>query len=88
MLYAPGLRDLDQIRAVCSAVSKPVNVLAGAAFTLADLEAAGAKRLSVGSALARLAYGAMIRAAKEMREHGTFTYAQNAAGFAELEGYF
>lgn len=88
VLYAPGLRDLDQIRAVCSAVSKPVNVLAGAAFTLADLEAAGAKRLSVGSALARLAYGALIRAAKEMREHGTFTYAQNAAGFAELEGYF
>ena len=88
VLYAPGLRNLDQIRAVCSAVSKPVNVLAGASFSLADLEAAGAKRISIGSGLARLAYGAVIHAAKEMREKGTFTFAGNAASFAEIEGYF
>jgi 2-methylisocitrate lyase-like PEP mutase family enzyme len=88
VLYAPGLRNLDQIRAVCSAVSRPVNVLVGASFGLAELEAAGAKRLSIGSGLARLAYGAVIQAAKEMREKGTFTFAGNAASFAEIEGYF
>ena len=88
VLYAPGIRGLDQIRAVCSAVSKPVNVLAGGSLGLADLEAAGAKRLSVGSGLARAAYGGFIQAAKEMREHGTFTFARNATSFAEIEGYF
>jgi 2-methylisocitrate lyase-like PEP mutase family enzyme len=91
VLYAPGLRDLDQIRAVCQAVSKPVNVLvglAGASFGVADLEAAGAKRLSIGSGLARLAYGRLIQAAKEMRAYGTFTFAPNAASFADIEGYF
>ena len=88
VLYAPGLRNLDDIRAVCSAVSKPVNVLVGAGAKLADLEAAGAKRLSIGSGLARLAYGAVIQAGKEMRENGTFTFAENAASFAEIEGYF
>jgi 2-methylisocitrate lyase-like PEP mutase family enzyme len=88
VLYAPGLRDLDQVRAVCAAVSKPVNVLVGASFALADLEAAGAKRLSVGSGLARLAYGSLIGAAREMRQTGTFTFAQNAAGFAEIEAKF
>lgn len=88
VLYAPGLRGLDQIRAVCSTVSKPVNVLAGGSLGLADLEAAGAKRLSIGSGLARVAYGSFIQAAKEMRENGTFTFARNAASFAEIEGYF
>lgn len=88
VLYAPALRNLDQIRAVCSAVSKPVNVLVNAGSTLADLEAAGAKRLSLGSGLACLAYGSVIQAAKEMRENGTFTYARNAASFAEIQGYF
>ena len=88
VLYAPGLRGLDQIRAVCSAVSKPVNVLAGGSLGFAELEAAGAKRLSVGSGLARVAYGSFIQAAKEMRENGTFTFARNAASFAEIEGYF
>ena len=88
VLYAPALRNLDQIRAVCSAVSKPVNVLAGASATLAELEAAGVKRISIGSHLARLAYGDVIQAAKEMRERGTFTFAKNAANTAEIEGYF
>ena len=88
VLYAPALGSLDQIRTVCSAVSKPVNVLVGAKATLADLEAAGAKRLSVGSGLARLAYGSVIQAAKEMRENGTFTFAGNAAKTADIEGHF
>lgn len=88
VLYAPGLCDLDQVRAVCAAVSKPVNVLAGASFALADLEAAGAKRLSVGSGLARLAYGSLIQAAKDMRKTGSFAFARNAASFAEIEASF
>jgi 2-methylisocitrate lyase-like PEP mutase family enzyme len=89
VLYAPGLRDLDQIRAVCAAVAKPVNVLMpGAALSLADLAAAGAKRISVGSALARLAYGSLIRAGKQMRDAGSFAFAADAAGFAEIEGHF
>lgn len=88
VLYAPGLRDLEAIRTVCSSVTKPVNVimgLPGASFSVAELEAAGVKRISVGSALARLAYGAVATAAQEMREQGTFTFADGIIGFAPLE---
>lgn len=91
VLYAPGLRDLEQIRTVCAAVSRPVNIvmgLAGATFSLAELSAAGVKRISVGACLARVAYGSLIRAAGEMSEHGTFGFAGQAAGFTEIEGYF
>lgn len=90
-LYAPGLDDLDTIRAVCAAATRPVNVvmgLPGAAFGVAELAEAGVRRISVGSALARLAYGAFVDAAREMQAHGTFGFAQRAMGFAELEGFF
>lgn len=88
VLYAPGLRDLETIRTVCLAVTKPVNVimgLPGATFSVADLEAAGVRRISVGSALARLAFGAVATAAREMRDQGTFTFADGVIGFAALE---
>ncbi|TCN33964.1 isocitrate lyase/PEP mutase family protein [Sinorhizobium americanum] len=91
VLYAPGLADLNSIRDVCDALTKPVNVvmgMPGATFSLADLAEAGAKRISVGSALARLAYGEMVDAAREMRSQGTFRFSEKAMGFAELEGYF
>ncbi|MEM7225206.1 MAG: isocitrate lyase/phosphoenolpyruvate mutase family protein [Pseudomonadota bacterium] len=91
VLYAPGLRDLATIREVCGALERPVNVvmgLPGATFGLAELAEAGVKRVSVGSALARLAFGAVIEAAKEMAGAGSFTYSDRAAGFAEIEGYF
>jgi 2-methylisocitrate lyase-like PEP mutase family enzyme len=91
VLYAPGLPDLEAIRAVCRAVSRPVNVvmgLPGTVFTVGELAAAGVKRISVGSALARLAYGSFVRAAREIAEKGSFTFAADAMGFAELEGYF
>ncbi len=91
VLFAPGLRDLAAIRTVCSAVSKPVNVimgLPGTTFGLAELAQAGAKRISVGSALARLAYGSLVDAAREMLADGTFRFSQRAIGFAELDGYF
>jgi len=91
VLYAPGLRDLDTIRTVCESVSRPVNVLMGmpgANFGVADLAAAGARRISVGSALSRAALGGFLRAAREMQEFGTFTFANDAAGFAEIEAFF
>ncbi|HXZ00073.1 MAG TPA: isocitrate lyase/phosphoenolpyruvate mutase family protein [Stellaceae bacterium] len=85
VLYAPGLPSLDAIRAVCAAVTKPVNVIAGMRlFTVAELAEAGVKRISVGSLLSRAAYGAFLRAAREVKEHGTFTFAQDAVPFAEI----
>jgi 2-methylisocitrate lyase-like PEP mutase family enzyme len=91
VLYAPGLRDLEAIRTVCAALKKPVNVvmgLPGAAFTVRELAEAGVKRISVGSALARLAYGACIAAAEEIAATGSFTALSNAIGFAALEDRF
>ena len=91
VLFAPGLRDLESIRLVCGSVSKPVNVimgLPGMTFSLGELAEAGAKRISVGSALARLAYGSLIDAAEEMRDGGAFGFSQRAIGFAELDEMF
>jgi 2-methylisocitrate lyase-like PEP mutase family enzyme len=90
VLYAPGLRDLDAIRTVCEAVAKPVNVimgLAGAPFSVDDLAAAGVRRISLGSALSRTALGAFLGAAREVKERGTFTFAEGAASFAEIEAF-
>ena len=91
VLYAPGLRDLGQIGEVCRALTKPVNVvmgLPGVTFGLKELAEAGVKRISVGSALSRAALGAFVRAAREMADHGSFSFAQDAIGFAELEQFF
>jgi 2-methylisocitrate lyase-like PEP mutase family enzyme len=90
VLYAPGLRDLATIRTVCQAVGKPVNVimgLAGAPFSVDDLAAAGVRRISLGSALPRAALGAFLRAAREVGERGTFTFAADAASFADLDPF-
>lgn len=87
VLYAPGLADAEDIRTVCSSVIKPVNVvmgLKGAKFSVEELAALGVRRISVGSALSRVALGAFIRAAREMRERGTFNFADDAIPFAEL----
>ena len=71
VLYAPGLPDLDAVRAVCAAVTRPVNVLAtNPDWTVADLRAAGVRRISVGGALARVALGALDRAAAQLRAGG------------------
>jgi len=91
VLYAPGLPDLDTIRTVCASVTRPVNVvmgMPGAAFGVSELADAGVKRVSVGSALFRTAFGAFIRAATEMKERGTFSFASDAVGFSELENFF
>jgi 2-methylisocitrate lyase-like PEP mutase family enzyme len=91
VLYAPGLPDLDAIRTLCAEVDKPVNVvmgLPGRKFTVEELAAAGVKRISVGAAFARSAYGAFVRAASEVRDHGSFTFAESAIGFAEMNAFF
>ena len=90
VLYAPGLTNLEAIREVCASVSKPVNVLMGlkgATFSVEELSAAGVKRISVGGSFARAALGAFVRAAREVKEKGTFTYATEAISHAEVSGY-
>lgn len=90
VLYAPGLTRADHIRAVCASVKKPVNVimgLKGAAFSVADLAALGVKRISVGSALSRAALGAFVRAAREIHDQGTFTFADRALPFADANDF-
>lgn len=91
VVYAPGLTKPDDIAALVRAVDRPVNVLAGVAgsgLSVADLAALGVRRVSVGAALARAALGAFLRAATEIREHGTFGFATEAASFGELNGIF
>jgi len=87
VLYAPMITTRKEITAIVKAVDRPVNFLMGTQsqrFTLAELSAMGVRRVSVGSALSAAALGAFLRAAREMRETGTFTYTQEAAGFAEI----
>lgn len=88
VLYAPGLTKGEDISAVVSSLRKPVNVLAFSGFQLADLAARGVRRVSVGSALSRAALGAFMRAAVEMRDHGTFAFAGDAIAYAELTEVF
>jgi 2-methylisocitrate lyase-like PEP mutase family enzyme len=91
VLYAPGLAATDDIIAVVTSVDRPVNVvmgLQGVQLSLAQLSAIGVKRISVGSALARSALGAFMRAAKEMQEHGTFSFAEDAVSFKDLMEMF
>ena len=73
VLYAPGLQALEDIRAVCDAVSKPVNVLARPELSLAELVEAGARRVSIGGALTWVAAAAAGSAATEIRDHGDFS---------------
>jgi 2-methylisocitrate lyase-like PEP mutase family enzyme len=90
VLYAPGLTSLEAIREVCASVSKPINVLAGlqgTSFSVEDLAAAGVKRISVGGSFARAALGAFVRAAREVKEKGTFTFATEAISHAEASAY-
>jgi 2-methylisocitrate lyase-like PEP mutase family enzyme len=72
VLYAPGLRSAEQIRAVCQAVGKPVNVLAVPGLSFAEVAAAGAQRVSVGGALTWVAAAALADAATAIRDHGDF----------------
>jgi len=90
-LYAPGIRSRDEIAAVVLAVApKPVNVLVGHAseLTVDDLAALGVRRISVGSGMARAAWGGFIRVARGIAEHGRFDAFADAAPHAELNRFF
>src|SRR5215469_12459020 len=87
VLYAPGLRNLDEVRAVVCAVNRPVNVVTGFLdpdITLAQLSEAGAKRVSVGGALSRLALATFLKAAQAMLKQGSFAWMRDMIGIAEL----
>jgi 2-methylisocitrate lyase-like PEP mutase family enzyme len=91
VLYAPGLHSRDDIARLVGALKRPVNVvmgLSGAQLGLEELSAIGVKRISVGSSLTRAALGAFMRAAREMRDHGTFTYGADAAVPKEMTAIF
>jgi len=90
VLFAPGLPDLASVRAVCAAVSKPVNFMAGIkgrSFTVAELEAAGVKRISLATSLYRAAMTGLLDAAREVKERGTFGYLDDAVSSAALSEY-
>jgi len=73
VLYAPGLATVEEIRTVCDALAKPVNVLARPDLSFADITAAGAQRVSVGGALTWVAAAGLISAAERIRDYGDFT---------------
>src|SRR5271154_5411523 len=91
VLFAPGLPNLEAIKLVCAAVrQRPVNVLAGIKglnFSLAELEAAGVRRISLGGALSRVALGGLLGAAREMKEKGTFTFVETAPPGSEVSAF-
>ena len=77
VLFAPGLPNLAAVKAVCAAVSKPVNFMAGIrgrSFTVAELETAGVRRVSLASSLYRAAMSGLLSAAREVKDSGTFGY--------------
>ena len=91
VLYAPGLRDLATIRTVVASVGKPVNVVmthGDPSLTLAQLAGAGVKRVSVGGSLSRLALAAFLRGAREMADHGGFTWMRETVPSRELKAVF
>lgn len=91
VLYAPGLTSKEEIAALVRSVDRPVNVimgLQGVRMSVAELSAIGVKRISVGSALSRAALGAFLRAAREMRERGTFEFAEEAVSYREISAMF
>jgi 2-methylisocitrate lyase-like PEP mutase family enzyme len=88
VLYAPGITDIASVKAICSAVGKPVNILAVPEFTVAQLAEAGVKRISLGSKLTNVAFGAVERAAGEILRDGSFNFAREAMPLAKLQKMF
>jgi 2-methylisocitrate lyase-like PEP mutase family enzyme len=91
VLFAPGLTTKEDIATVVRSVDRPVNVimgLQGLQLTLAELSELGVKRISVGSALSRVALTAFVNAAREMKERGTFSFADDAIKYAEFNAAF
>ncbi|PSM16912.1 MULTISPECIES: isocitrate lyase/PEP mutase family protein [Nitratireductor] len=88
VLYAPALADIETVRTVCAAVSRPVNVLAVPGLSVAELAAAGVKRISLGSKLTIAAFGAVEAAAREMLDEGSFEFSRGGPSFATLQNLF
>jgi 2-methylisocitrate lyase-like PEP mutase family enzyme len=90
VLFAPGLPDLTAVRTVCAAVSKPFNFMVGIkgkSFTVADLAAAGVKRISLASSLYRAAMTGLLDAAREVKDKGTFGYLDRSVSTPDLNAY-
>jgi 2-methylisocitrate lyase-like PEP mutase family enzyme len=90
VLFAPGLPDLEAVRKVCAALKKPVNFMAGIkgkSFSVAELEAAGVRRISLATSLFRAAMTGLYEAAREVKEQGTFGYLERSLGSADLAKY-
>ncbi len=90
VLFAPGLPNLASVRAVCAAVSKPFNFMAGIkgkSFTVAELEAAGVRRISVATSLYRAAMSGLLAAAREIKDQGTFGYLERSLATPELNAF-
>jgi 2-methylisocitrate lyase-like PEP mutase family enzyme len=90
VLFAPGLPDLAAVRAVCAAVSKPVNFMVGIkgkSFTVAELAAAGVRRISLATSLYRAAMTGLLDAAREVKDKGTFGYLDRSITTPELNGF-
>ncbi|MGB8356036.1 MAG: isocitrate lyase/phosphoenolpyruvate mutase family protein [Chthoniobacteraceae bacterium] len=91
VLFAPALPDLTAVKAVCAAVSKPVNFMVGIkgkSFTVAELDAAGVKRISLSASFYRAAMSGLAAAAREVKEQGTFTYLDHSLGMPDLARFF
>jgi 2-methylisocitrate lyase-like PEP mutase family enzyme len=87
VLFAPGLPDLASVKKVCASLSKPFNFMAGIkgkSFTVAELEAAGVRRISLATSLYRAAMSGLVEAAKEVREKGSFSYLDRSVSTPEL----
>jgi 2-methylisocitrate lyase-like PEP mutase family enzyme len=90
VLMAPGLPDLAAVRAVCSALSKPFNFMVGIrgkSFTVAELEAAGVRRISLATSLYRAAMSGLVAAAREVQDKGTFGYLDQGLATADLNAF-
>lgn len=91
VLFAPGLPDLESVRTVCSALSKPVNFMAGIkgkTFSVEELAAVGVRRVSLAGSLYRAAMTAFVAAAREVKNHGTFGYLGSSMPGPELNAFF
>jgi 2-methylisocitrate lyase-like PEP mutase family enzyme len=90
VLFAPALPDLDAVRTVCQSVAKPVNFMVGIkgkSFSVAELEKAGVRRISLATSLFRAAMTGLVAAAREVKEGGTFGYLERSLATPELNRY-
>ena len=90
VLFAPGLPDLAAVRTVCASLAKPVNFMVairGKSFSVAELAAAGVRRISLATSLYRAAMTGLVAAAREIKDVGTFGYLDTAITTAEINKY-